>query len=147
MDPEQIVDFEQFNAKVRSWAAGTEAEMEAGVPVDTGDTKSSISRRYKKSGMTIASIGFPFQRSGIFVEYGAGRGHGGSVGSRWLTKTGERRSTNPDSLGKMNTGSRKAQPWISPALEKKLPELNEIVSGFYAEASARVNQFKIDFKG
>jgi hypothetical protein len=144
--PDQIIDPHIFNAAVRAWAAGTEAMMESLVAVDSGDTKQSIGRTYKKSGQQISRIGFPFLRSGIFVEHGAHTGHGGRVGSRWLTSKGESRSTNPASLGKMGTGSRAAKPWIKPSLEAMLPDLNEIVTQYYAGACARANNLSIDFK-
>ena len=48
---------------------------------------------------------------------GAGKGRGGSKGSRWVDKYGNSKKTNPESLGKMGTGGRVAKPFINQVLE------------------------------
>lgn len=142
----EVIDYEKYNADVRKWAANAEVLMETGIAVDTGKTKQSIQRKYKRSGTSIERVSFPFARTGIYIETGAVRGHGGKKGSTWNTKKGERRSTNPDSLGLMGLGLKKAQPWINPAMDKSLPELNEIVTGFFAHAAVKANHIELNFK-
>lgn len=142
----EVIDYEKFNADVRKWAAAAESMMEAGISVDTGKTKKSIARKYKRSGETYERISFPFARTGIYIETGANRGHGGKKGSTWYNKKGERRSTNPYSLGLMGLGLKKERPWLNPALEEKLPELNHVVTNFFADATVRAYKIILNEK-
>lgn len=66
----------------------------------------------KKAGDQISAIAFSLRRHLFYVYYGAGRGHGGKKGSTWYTAGGERRKTNPASLGKAGTGNREAKPFL-----------------------------------
>jgi len=89
------------------------------------------SKPHKTKDGDVRSVGFSFLREGIYVHKGAGKGMGGLKGSSWLDKYGVRKSTNPESLGKLATGNRKAKPWFD-ALDKDLPELGDIVAETYA---------------
>ena len=58
-----------------------------------------------------------FPRTLIYTHKGAGKGRGGTKGSRWTDKYGNKKTTNPKSFGKMATGGRVAKPFINDALE------------------------------
>ncbi len=72
----------------------------------------------KKTFGVVDRVAAKFPRHGIYVEFGAGRGRGGSVGSSWISASGGKKTTNPDSLGKMNQGGRVAKPWLFGTIDK-----------------------------
>lgn len=84
----------------------------------------------KKYKIEVQSLGFSFARHGVFLHYGASSGHGGSIGSKWKDRHGIVRSTNPASLGKMDSGNRKAVHWFNPVLKKHLPTLADIAAEY-----------------
>jgi protoheme ferro-lyase len=101
----------------------------------TGALTDSIKRNVKLTNQqTSIRIAFSFARYGVWVEKGAGRGHGGKVGSTWRDKHGTRKRTNPKSLGKMDTGARTAAPWLNPPIDDLLPQLEQTVTDTYAQA-------------
>lgn len=69
-----------------------------------------------KSGL-VERITITFPRELIWTQKGAGKGMAGSKGSRWIDKYGKQKRTNPESLGKMNTGGRQAKPFMQEALD------------------------------
>lgn len=78
-------------------------------------------------------VGFRFRRQGVYLHYGAARGYGRNIGSRWLDRYGVERHTNPKSLGKAGKGSRPPVDWFNTVLEKELPKLADICAGYCAE--------------
>lgn len=78
------------------------------------------------------SIGFSFARHGIYLHHGAGRGEGGKQGSHWLNRLGQRRETNPSSLGKAGT-SRTQRDWFNPIMDRYAPQLLDIVAEYCAD--------------
>lgn len=65
----------------------------------------------------IARVSITFPRTLIYTHKGAGKGRGGTKGSRWVDRYGNAKSTSPGSLGKMGTEGRTAKPFINAALE------------------------------
>lgn len=61
----------------------------------------------------ITAIRYSLPRSLFYPYFGAGKGHGGKKGSVWFNASGERRKTNPASLGKAGTGGRQAKPFLN----------------------------------
>ena len=90
--------------------------------------KVKASTRLKEG--TVNQIGYRFPRTLIYPHAGAGKGQGGLIGSRWQNKFGVTVRTNPASLGKAGTGSRKAKPFIDTAVQgpQGLPKLEEIAA-------------------
>ncbi len=127
-----------FNSKVRAEArkfkldATTNASSE--VANGTGALVASIKQSTGTRDGQIDRVGLKFARHGIYFEKGAGRGKGGTKGSRWRNAAGETKTTRANSLGKMNTGSRKAKPWLNPALETAKDNIQEVVVDFYQDA-------------
>jgi hypothetical protein len=94
----------------------------------------------KREGL-INKIKLQFKVSGIYREKGAGKGYGGSKGSKWINAKGELKTTNPNSLNKQGTGNRQAAPWFNPVVEKFADELaDELLTEFVEIA---FNQIKI----
>lgn len=84
----------------------------------------------KRVGDQISAISFQVRRHLFYVYHGAGKGKGGRKGSVWYTSGGERRTTDPESLGKAGTGSRRAKPFLDTIDKDVEPLLDEV-----AEAS------------
>lgn len=126
-------DIHEIHARARNWAAHVEQLLKASTrsagAVDTGHLQQSINERVAvlKDGESLA-VSFGFSRYGVFVEKGAGKGKGGKKGSAWYDKAGVRKRTSPTSLGKMNTGARRAQKWFNPILKNELPRLADAVA-------------------
>lgn len=60
----------------------------------------------------ISAIRFSLRRTLFYAYHGAGKGHGGRKGSVWNTSNGDRRRTDPKSLGKAGSGTRQAKPFL-----------------------------------
>jgi hypothetical protein len=145
------LNFEIQNQKIRDWMQATEKDIQStgagmgvshrsGSPSNTASLPKVKGRQVLDSGTTRA-VAFRFPRSLIYPHTGSGRGQGGAKGSRWITKEGIRKRTNPASLNKLDAGNRKAKPFLNEALTRQVPALADIV----AETSAdiiTVNLFK-----
>lgn len=145
--PDQI-DIEAQNAAVRKWFSDTLQDIKnryislVQSPGRSGDGLDSLKSRTYQSAGEIDHGGFKFDRYLIFIHKGAGRGFGGSRGSTWYDPHGLQRSTNPASLGKMNTGSRHAEEWMNPVLDEDVPKLADIIAGFKADLAVKQIQIK-----
>ena len=127
---------ESARQRAEDWAKETEVVMESHLSghSDSGILRNSLKYRiaqHRRAAVALR-ITFKFVRHGAFLEKGARRGYGGTIGSEFGNyKTGVVRRTNPDSLGKMGTGASPAVPWTKPALDKQLPELADMVGEVY----------------
>jgi hypothetical protein len=111
-------------------------------PGRSGDGLDSLQTRTRQSYGEIDSGAFKFERYLIFAHKGAGKGMGGSKGSHWVDAHGVTKTTNPLSLGKMNTGSRHAEEWLNPVLDDQVPKLADIVAGFKADRAIKAIQIQ-----
>lgn len=118
----------KFNEAIRTWGAAARAQLQstgstlgithrANSP-SSGDSLKKIKDKYGQDNTGfINKITFStINRSLIYTTYGAGKGRAGRKGSRWIDKHGNRKSTNPASLGKAGTGGRTAKPFIDVML-------------------------------
>ena len=76
-----------------------------------------IVARFKYANGLVHIISFKVPRSLIYVHKGAGKGMGGTIGSSWADKYGNQHKTDPNSFGKMATGSRKEKPFYNQTME------------------------------
>ena len=120
----------EYNTKTRAWARKVLAEMRSTSPSDRLRSGLKYKTRTGGSRLPVRSISFGFDRLGIYLEKGAGRGHGGLKGSKWTGPDGTVRRTNPASLGKMDKGNRAAKPFLQPAIDRNLDELADIAAEF-----------------
>ena len=127
----------QFNQDVRQWGIGTTKALKGSVrSLITNDRRLSNSIRpnfyydNKYGTKEIDRVGFSFEREGVYVHRGAGRGQGGWKGSRWYNKKGELRTTNRKSFGLMGFGNRKPKEWFDPVVEGRLPQLADLVAEY-----------------
>lgn len=124
---------EKFNTEITALARETESALQANVAFDTGALEASISSRTKKFYGQIDRISFPFLRYGVFRAKGAGKGYGGSKGSTWYNAKGEKKSTNPESFGKMSTGNREGDDWYAIVIEEQIPRYEDVTKEYYGE--------------
>ncbi|MDU1906655.1 MAG: hypothetical protein E6772_17960 [Dysgonomonas sp.] len=135
---QDLVRLNEYNDNVKDWGKNTSVKLKASVKSlidrdlllsDSIKPKVYYDRKYAKEANR---VGFTFVREGVYVHKGAGRGKGGTKGSKWFNLKGERMSTNPDSLFKMGTGSRQPKEWFDPVVEQELLQLADLVSDFSA---------------
>ncbi len=134
------IDFTSLNNKVTNWSKNIEKELSAvggfmGIEhrADSPSKGASLakiksSQRYQDG--AVSRIRFKFRRSLIWTHKGAGKGRGGTQGSTWTDKHGNKNSTNPKSFGKMATGGRTAKPFFNSVLNgaRGVNELADIVA-------------------
>jgi hypothetical protein len=123
-----------------NWAAGVEQKLKASLSIagtDTGAGVQSIDHLTNIVYGDSVGIWFGFLRYLVMVEKGAGRGHAGKKGSRWRSKDGKSKKTNPASFGKMGKGSRKARPWFNPVLRREIEELANVAAEEFSIQSAK----------
>lgn len=120
----------EYNKKAREWARKVVNEMRSTSPADRLRSGLKYKTRTGGAKQPIRSIAFAFDRLGIYIEKGAGRGHGGLKGSKWTGSDGRIRRTNPASLGKMDKGARPAKPFLQPAIDRNLDELADIAAEY-----------------
>ncbi len=101
----------------------------------------SLRLRTGKSFGEIDRFSFSLARYLIWLQKGAGKGKGGKKGSTWFFKD-QRRKTNPNSFGKMNTGQRKKKDIINPVLERRVYDLAELVATFKADEVVKAIKIK-----
>ena len=95
------------------------------------DGMDKIKKAFKKRDGMISKITLKIKKSGIYREKGAGKGMGGKKGSSWIDSKGQRKTTNPNSLGKAGTGNRQPAPWFNPVVEKYADDLaNKLADEF-----------------
>jgi len=133
------VDDAKFNKAVRSWANGVKNKLAASARSKT--TKGKKTQRViktKEEGSIVEKIlsedirysvkinygiveriSFSFPRHGVFWHKGVGKGHP---------------ITNP----------RKAVDWFNSIIEQSIPELEEIIAGYYADAVVNATQILIE---
>lgn len=121
------IDFDQQNTRVIGWADKTESGLKGKTSAlgithrsnspSSGSSVAKIKNKVTYRSGIIEIVSFKFPRSLVWPHKGAGKGMGGSQGSVWYDKLGIKHSTDPDSLGKMGTGSRTAKPWFNDVME------------------------------
>lgn len=121
------INLDKYNDEIQQWADDMKPAFQAkasGYGIkhrpDSPSTSPSINkfknRFFSKDG-AIERVSISFPRTLIYTHKGAGKGRGGTKGSRWTDKYGNKKTTNPKSFGKMATGGRVAKPFINDALE------------------------------
>ncbi len=132
----------EFNGKVQQWASNLRSLLKASASalVDNDENLSaSLKVSVKKEKGEAVAVRMKMAREGVYVHVGAGRGYGGVSGSEWKTRKGIKKTTNPNSMGKMGSGSRAEKPWLNPIIDAELPKLGEIVAEYFANTTVRVN--------
>ncbi len=121
------INFEKYNQSVRTWGKDAAVKMRAkGITMGIQHRSDSpsklaslpkLSDNYRVKDGLVNRVSIKFPRTLIYTHKGAGKGRGGSKGSRWTDKYGNAKKTNPKSFGKMGTGGRSAKPFINTVLD------------------------------
>ena len=122
-----------YNDRVKALYKTAEGTLRSALSAQSRIARSVKAKMYKSKYKIANRIGFSFAREGIYVNYGAGRGQGGTKGSSWIDKYGRRKETNPQSFGKMGTGNRKATNWLA-SIAPNIDELADITAVFYGDS-------------
>ena len=121
------IDFDKQNERVLDWASKTVPALKGSANAlgiihrsnsnSPGPSLEKVKHRTKEIGGIIEVVSFRFPRSLIWPHKGAGKGMGGLQGSSWYDRLGIRHTTDPDSLGKMGSGSRPEKPWFNAVMD------------------------------
>lgn len=130
-----------FNKAVEKWADEVAGRLKIVISArSTRIPKELHPNLYTDNYGIINRVGFSFPRHGIYIHKGAGRGQGGWIGSKWeklkevngvTVGTGIMRHTDPASLGKQGTGSRRAFQWFDPVIRVHIRRLEEITLQYF----------------
>lgn len=138
--------FKEQNTGVKQWAGSSLKEIKNSyssmVGTQSGVGSKSLRMRTGQSFGEINRISFGLSRYLVFVHKGAGSGMGGNKGSSWLNSIGVKISTKSASLGKMNTGNRKAKEFFNPVIDAQVPKLADIVAGFKGDLAVKTIKIK-----
>ncbi len=137
-----------FHEAVYGWAIDVTKQLKSSVRMlvrDDRELSDSIDPMlYKKKG-EISRIGFSFKREGVYIHKGAGRGQGGfRGGSKWTTRQGKLKQTDPLSFYKMGTGNRKPIEWFDPVIERNIQALAEIVADYSVDMQVDATRIYIN---
>lgn len=136
----------RFNARVKGWSEYSVLALRRSVKsLIRNDVLLSDSIRANlyydnKHGKEVQRVGFSFAREGIFIHKGARRGRGGVIGSSWINRHGVRKFRAPESAGKQSGGIE----WFDPVIEKRIPQLADIVAEYSADLQVNATNLFID---
>lgn len=121
------INFSSYNEQVKQWTKELiqEIQIEAGSMgvahrENSPSTSSSLKKLKDKYGYDeeeINKVSVKFPRVLIYTTKGAGKGRGGTTGSKWVDKYNNQKSTNPKSYGKMGSGGREAKPFFNNVVD------------------------------
>ena len=97
-----------------------------------GKLVNSIKPSTKQSYGEIDTISFSFERHGIFVHKGVGRGW--EMNGKLVTRTAK---------GKMKNGGRNSVEWFNPVIDKNAPVLANQIAVINADAVLNATKLKI----
>ena len=128
-----------FNKSVQQWTSDAETALKASVRslvkrnVSLSDSISGRVFFDRKYGKEANRIGFAFDRHGVYIHRGAGKGQGGtSTTSTWINKHGKRMRRAPESTGLQGTGKRQPIEWFNPIIRGRIEKLRDMVSDYSA---------------
>ena len=130
-----------MRADIEQWAQDTTNALQGSLSaigaVDSGEGRASIRNQVKHYSDGSSGISFKFLRRLVYIEKGAGKGYGGTKGSQWR-HNGQKKTTNPNSFGKMGTGRRPARPWFNPVIRMQVRIIRREVAEYYRVRAANI---------
>lgn len=93
----------------------------------------SIESKFRKEFSVINNVSFQFERHGVFVHKGVGRGYE-SNGKGFVVRTAK----NP-----ARKNERTAVEWFNPVLDKNIPQLADKIAAINADASVNASRIRI----
>lgn len=140
----------EYNKDVSDWAKDQQSGLRRSVSQlirdDIGLSESIKEKVYfnRKGGKEAQRVGFSFLREGIHIHKGAGRGQGGMIGSTWIDRHGQKKTRAPESAGKMGSGNRQKKEWFDSVVDKRLPQLADIVGNYSATLQVNATKLYLD---
>jgi hypothetical protein len=128
-----MADFERFNSAVKGWTAETHTKLKTALTtakaVKTGKLRDSLTKKIRTNRDGITSrISYGFERYGVFVEKGVGRGYPAT------------RVTSGSAFAKRGENStfkgRYPKPWFNETILAQMPELADEAAKEYADVTA-----------
>lgn len=147
---EDMAVTKEYNADVSKWTRERRVDLRRSVSQKVKRNVSlsaSIKGKVyhnRKGGSEAERIGFSFVREGIYIHKGAGRGQGGLIGGSWIDAHGRKKTRAPESAGKMATGNRQENKWFDTVMDKRLPQLADIVGNYSAMLQVDATKLYID---
>jgi hypothetical protein len=141
------VDFDEQNRIISKWVPKVRNALRSNVIRFThGKTKSFVIRGNQKEGKLLPSIksntqkdfdiietvSYSFERHGVFIHKGVGRGYKASSG--FVIRAAKGPQTNP----------RVPQQWFNPVLDKYIPELAIEIAMINADVAVNATRMKIN---
>lgn len=140
----KLITEDQFNESVRNWTVVTRRKMRTNIQSDTKqDSKEwkgrkskklsqSIFYRFRKQFGSISSIRYSFERHGVFLHYGVGRGYKKMGNSIYRVK--KRKSGNYEVNGDIK---RKQIDWFDVEIRTGLSKLAYAAQEYYGDEALR----------
>jgi hypothetical protein len=124
---------EKFNTAIQAWGNKVRSALPGSISnqgIKGRKLGRSIKNTYHYDYGEIYRIGFAFNREGIFVHKGVGRGYKMSGGT--VVKTSKTQGFN-----------RQPKPWFNPVIESYFSELEEIIKSYTETAIINSSQIYI----
>lgn len=128
----------EFNQKVEEWSEKSKQDLRVSIQsmvkrnIYLSDSLKANVYYDTKYAKEANRVGFSFAREGIYIHKGAGRGKGGVLGGRWIDRYGTMKTRDPQSAGLQGTGNRKPILWFDPVIDKRIPQLADLVADYSA---------------
>ena len=128
----------QFNQEVEDWSEKSKQALRGSIKslvrrdVSLSDSLKANLYYDNKYSKEVNRVGFSFVREGVYIHRGAGRGQGGMIGGRWIDRHGTMKSSAANSAGLQGTGNRQPILWFDPVIERRLPQLADLVADYSA---------------
>ncbi len=156
-EPREITT-EEYNEKISSWSAATGTKLRASIQRLTSKGKGDLLRslrakNYKYYG-EIDRVAYNFQRHGIFLHKGVGRGYA-MVGGKVVRISGSLQNTFWKEYAKLKNKSlspkvlsdtpsmRKAVEWFNPVINDNIDKLADLVAEMRADQSVSATKILI----
>jgi hypothetical protein len=136
----------EFNAAVADWAKRLQGAVRAAAASAVSQNRRlnrSIVARVRKQQGEAYNIGLRIAKEGVYIHVGASRGYGGNVGGKWRDSRGNVKRTNPQSLGKADSGNRPAHEFLNGVIDSMLPELNDIAKSYLEGGHIQPNNVSV----
>lgn len=139
------------NSAIKEWANPTRKELATSINNLTskgkGDLVRSLRTKYKRYYGEIDAVAFTFDRHGVFLASGVGRGYvmvDGKVVRGSKSKGGQKsKKTNDDIIQKSGALKRKPKDWFSDTLDSRVPILADQIAEMSADDLAEATEIRV----
>lgn len=150
------ISSDEFNSRVAGWGGDVAGKIRMSIRSLTtkgkGDLVKSLRMDTRKDFGEIDRIGYKFNRYGVFVHKGVGRGYimkGGVVvkgyrpGKVLKSMANNSNKALPDKIALSGTINRKPKPWLNPVIDDNIEKLANMVAEMRADQVVKVTRIKI----